>query len=154
MIKPFLVLKSQLSRSNLLLTPAQEHAVELAMLSYATLCVEQFRENEVKNINREAARLLPSIIKGELKLYIRNWYLKRAKKQAQMLADTTNRKHYVIRKTEIAYIILSTQDVELNKKLRILGKNVGAVELTAKADFIAHPLYSKKSPVYIKKVLK
>ena len=140
MINSQLILSSHLSQSHCTLDSSQKHAVLLAMLDFAALEVQTYRSNEATAINREAASLIPSLVRGELKLWIRSWYLKRAKRQAQLLANTTNRKIYVIRSSDVAYSLLSTADVEYNKRLRIFGKNITAKELTERSDFIAHPL--------------
>jgi hypothetical protein len=114
-------------------------ACELAMLDYASGAIEKYKANEYKALNKEAAGLIPSLVRGELKLWMRNWFFKRAKKQAIIRANTENRKCYVIRSSDIAYKILSTKDVEINKRLKVFGKEVNAVKLTEKADFVAYP---------------
>lgn len=50
-----------------------------------------------------------------------------------------NRKLYVIRSGELSYILLSTSDIDLNKKLRVFGKFVDAKTLHQTADFVALP---------------
>lgn len=137
--KDRLILRSRLSKANQTLTPEQTRAVELAMIDASIYSVENYRTNQAKAINREAVGLIGKIFKDEWVLTIRRWYFKRAKKQAQILADTSNRKIYVLRSSDIAYSLLSTADVDFNKKKRVLGKNIGAKELTETADFVAMP---------------
>ncbi len=146
-----IILKSQLSRANVTLTEEQSLAVETAMSEFAQMQIMKYRDNQAKENNKEAIKLLPSIVSGQLRLWLRNWYFKKAKKQAQIRADTENRKCYVIRKSEIAYVILSTRDVDMNKRMKILGNSIGAKELTANADYVVYPQGYKK-PTYVKKL--
>jgi hypothetical protein len=62
-----------------------------------------------------------------------------AKRQAQTRANVENRKCYVIQKSLIGYEILSTLDIDLNKKIRVLDKDVNAKKLHEVADFVAYP---------------
>ena len=139
MNKTTLILRSKLSQAGQTMTPEQTRCAELAMLDYMALGVATYRENESKALTKEATGLFSSIIKGELKLWIRNWYFKKAKKEAILRSQMENRKFYVIRKTDIAYQLLSTADVEQGKKLKVLGKHVDAKKLTETADFVAYP---------------
>ena len=139
MTDPRVILQSHLSRRYETLNAMQQKASEDAMLDFGARMVESYRTNEAKAINKEAANLFVSLIQGELKLWLRNYYFKRACRQAKTLADITNRKIYVIRSSDINYKLLSTKDIELNKKLKIMGRNVNAMELTEKSDYIAHP---------------
>jgi hypothetical protein len=68
-----------------------------------------------------------------------------AKRQAQTRANIENRKCYVIRKSLIGYEILSTLDIDINKKIRVLDKNVNALKLHEVADFVAYPYKSNES---------
>lgn len=156
MINARLILKSHLSQGGYMdLGDKVINTIEQAMVDYGIRTVEAYRSNEAAAINKEAAGLLPSLVRGELKLWIRGWYFKRAKKQAQTLSSQENRKYYVIRSSDVNYKLLSTKDIELNKKLNILGKHVTAMELTSTADFIAHPSQREISKVhYIKKRVK
>ena len=56
------------------------------------------------------------------------------------MANQTNRKIYVIRSSDVSYTLLSTKDVELNKRLKILNRQVDAKQLTEQSDFIAYPV--------------
>jgi len=134
-----LILRSTLSRANVTLTPEQNRAVEEAMVAVAIVSVEKYRENEAKAINKEAMGLIPSMIRGELKHWIRNFYFKRAKKQAQIMSNNDNRWYYVIRKSDVAYGVFSTRQVNQLKKIGILDQSVDAKGLTEVADYVARP---------------
>ena len=62
-----------------------------------------------------------------------------AKRQAQTRANIEKRKCYVIRKSLIGYEILSTLDIDMNKKIRVLDKDINAKKLHEAADFVAYP---------------
>jgi hypothetical protein len=62
-----------------------------------------------------------------------------AKRQARTRANIENRKCYVIRKSLIGYEILSTLDITLNKRIRVLDKDVNFKKLHEIADFVAYP---------------
>jgi hypothetical protein len=72
-------------------------------------------------------------------LAIRNRNLKRYKRIYQKISNEDHRKYYIIRSTAINYKVLSTSDVNLNKRLRILGKFVDAKKLTETADCTITP---------------
>jgi len=72
-------------------------------------------------------------------LTIRNRNLKRLKKIYQAISNEDRRKYYIIRSTSINYKVLSTSDVNLNKRLRIFGKFVDAKKLTETADCVITP---------------
>ena len=133
------LLASRLSQGNETLTAKQLNCVNLAIVDCTVAVLENYRSNEAKAINKEIIGFLPMLIKGEFTLIIRNWCRKRAQKSAQLMSDTQNMKIYGIRSGNVSYKLLSTADVDHNKKLRILGKNVGAKELTATADFYTTP---------------
>lgn len=155
MIDPKIILASHLSRRFETLNPKQTDAAHDAMLDYSVRMIGQYRANEAKAINKEAAGLFVSLIRGNLKLWLRNYYFKRACKQADTLAKITNRKTYVIRSTDISYLLLSTKDIEMNKKMKVLGKHVDAMELTEKSDYIAYPTRGDLAKsVYVRKKLK
>lgn len=61
------------------------------------------------------------------------------KKMAIRRSNIENRKLYVIRSGELSYVLLSTADIDLNKKLRVFGKYVDAKTLHQTADFVAIP---------------
>lgn len=133
------VLRSQLSIYNTKLDPDQYRAVEMAMVEFGGRAVTDYRDQETKGIKLEAIKLFPALLKGDFKLWLRKRALRKACKQAEMRAEIENRKMYIIRSTEIAYIILSTLEVEQNKKVRVFGKNVDAIKLHETADQVVYP---------------
>lgn len=143
-----LILRSCLSRKGVELTNEQRNAVIEAMIAVAVTSVDTYRENEAKAINREAAGLIPSMINGELKHWIRNFYFKRAKRQAQMLSNNDNRWYYVIRKSDVAYEVFHTGQADHLKRVGILSKTSNAMKLTAAADFVARPETQEIKNVY------
>ena len=139
-----LILASHLSKRNEALTTNQRVAVENAIMECVMHSVDEYRANEAKAINKEAIGLIPALARGQLKLWIRNWYFARAKKQAQIMANIQNRKVYVIRSSDVAYALLSNKDVEMNKRTGLLDKNADALRLHETADYIAFPKLGKK----------
>lgn len=145
-----IILKSHLSRAYVSLDEKQTKAVLSAIDQCCAKAILLHKDKQAREVNKEAVSLIPAIVKGSLRLWLRNWYFKRAKKQAQLKANIENRKTYVIRKSEIAYQILTTKEVELNKRLRIFGKDVDAISLRDNADAICYPEGVK--PRYVKKI--
>jgi hypothetical protein len=123
---------------------------ELAMIDAAVLAVERYKTNQAKSINKEASGLFSSVIKGEFTLWLRGWYFKRAKKEAITRANIENRKIYVIRSGDVTFKTFSTMDVEINKRLKIFGKQVNAKTLTETADYVAVPSDNNKRVIYVK----
>jgi len=135
-----LILNSKLSQRDLKLTPQQNIAVREAIVEYAIQVVDAYRSNEIKAVSLEAVKFFPSIIRGEIKMWLRKKRFQRAKRLAQERANLENRKMYCIRSSDIKYEILSTRDIEYNKKLQIFGKNVDFRMLSEMSDFIAFPI--------------
>lgn len=133
------VLTSKLSQRGEKLTDTQRITVMECMQAYAILAVEKMIEKRNKETLIESVGFFSSIYKGEFRLWIRKQFFLRAKRQAMIRAEVENRKVYCIRAGEFRYELLSTKDVDLNKKLRILGKDLDAVKLHSVADFIAYP---------------
>ena len=133
------ILRSVLSQRNISLNPDQVLAAQEAMALYGMRTVEIYRETISKEANIEAVSFFTSIFKGEFRLWVRKIYFQRAKRQAIIRSETEGYKIYVIRSGDYSYQVLSTRDVNLNKKLRVLGKNVDAKKLSETADFIAYP---------------
>lgn len=133
------ILRSQLSLYNTKLDPDQYRAVEMAMVEFGGRAVVDYRDQETKGIKLEAIKLFPALWRGDLKLWLRKMAFRKACKQAKTRAEVENRKMYIIRSTEIAYIILSTLEVEQNKKVRVFGKNVDAIKLHETADKVVYP---------------
>ena len=134
-----IIIQNKLSQRDLSLTPQQYIAVKEAIVEYAIQAVDAYRRNEVKGVALEAFRFLPSLIKGEIKFWLRKKRFQKAKKEAQSRANLENRKMYAIRTSDIDYKVLSSKDVEYNKKLKVFGKNVDFRMLSEMSDFIAYP---------------
>ena len=99
-----------------------------------------------KNLDKERKRIIfmifgvfASVTWEMFILTIRNRNLKRYKKIYQDISNENGRKYYIIRSTPINYKVMSTSDVNLNKRLRILGKFVDAKKLRETADYIVTP---------------
>lgn len=65
--------------------------------------------------------------------------LSRLKKIYQKLSNEDRRKYYIIRSGDTEYKVLSTADVQYNKRIRVFGKHVDAITLTATADYTVYP---------------
>ncbi len=130
------ILRSRASIYKVDFTQQQKKAVYRAMNDYALREVSHYRYREIKKVINEGILFIrwDNII-----LRVRRMALKAAKRNAQLRADTENRKIYCIRKSLVGYTLLSTKDVEYNKKIRVLGTNVDALKLAETADFIAYP---------------
>jgi len=134
-----LILSSKLSQAGETLTPKARSAVNQAIVECCIVAVQKNRDSEAKAINKEAVKFIPSILKGELTAWIRYQYLKRAKKTAQLLADSRNMLHYVIRKSVITYTIIPNDMVDHYKKTGVFPKDATAKKLTELSDFVAYP---------------
>ena len=133
------VLDSSLSIAGITLDERQRNAVQAAMYNYSARTVENFEREQNKAAVKEALRLFPALFKGHIMLYLRKKSLNKAVKQAELRAEVENRKMYVIRASNIAYTILSTADIEHNKKIRVFGKDVDAIKLHETADRVIYP---------------
>ena len=133
------ILKSKESIHNVTFDVQERNAIYRAMVEYSARQVAEFKTREIKGELPNLFKILFKMTWDNWILYFRKLAFKRAKRAAQLRAYTENRKIYVIRKSQISYILLSTFEVEQNKKLRILGKNVDAIKLTATADYVAYP---------------
>lgn len=133
------VLDSSLSIAGITLDERQRNAVQAAMYNYSARTVENFEREQNKAAVKEALKLFPALFKGQIMLYLRKKSLNKAVKQAELRADIENRKMYVIRASNIAYTILSTADIEHNKKIRVFGKDVDAIKLHETADRVVYP---------------
>lgn len=134
-----LILSSKLSQAGETLTPKARTAVNQAIVECCIVAVQKNKDNEAKAINKEAVKFIPSILKGELTAWIRYQYLKRAKNTAQLLADSRNELHYVIRKSMITYQIIPNGKVDFYKKTGVFPKDATAKKLNDLADFVAYP---------------
>lgn len=113
--------------------------IEAAMVKYALKQVAAFKSREIKNICLDSLKYFPRLTWDSIIWWLRKKSFDMAKRQAQTRANIENRKCYVIRKSLIGYEILSTLDVDLNKKIRVLDKDVNAKKLHEVADFVAYP---------------
>lgn len=138
------ILKSKESIHGVTFDAQERTAIYWAMTAYAARRVAEFKTREIKGELPNFFKVIFSATWDNWILYFRKLAFKRAKKAAQLRAYTENRKIYVIRKSQISYILLSTFEVEQNKKLRILGKSVDAMKLTATADYVALPFSTMK----------
>ena len=135
-----LILNSELSKKGLKITDSDlSLCVKRAMIAWGFREVEQFRSHENKASSIEAVKFFPSLFSGRIKMYLRKLFFLQAKKQANIRAETENRKIYVVRSSEIRYITLSTKDVEQNRKRRIFGKSVDAIRMSEMADYVGFP---------------
>jgi hypothetical protein len=113
--------------------------IEAAMVEYALKQVSDYKDREIKNVFLYSFKYFPRLTWDNIIWRLRKLSFNMAKRQAQTRANTENRKCYVIRKSLIGYEILSTLDIDLNRKIRVLDKNVNALKLHEVADFVAYP---------------
>lgn len=140
------VLRSQLSIYNTKLDPDQYRAVEMAMVEFGGRAVTDYRDQEAKSVKLEAIKLFPALWKGEFKLWLRKRAFIKAKKEAQIRANTENRPVHVVRSSEIAFVVQSTKEVRQLKKVGIYKKNVDAIKMNETADYTAYPLKDRTIP--------
>jgi len=133
------ILNSNLSKKGVTISNLQKCAVKNAMGDFAVKAVKNHIDKENKEAILEAIHLFPALWSKRIKLLLRKYSCRMACKNAQIRSTTENRKCYVIRNSNISYIVLSTAEVDHIKKIRILGKDVDAIELTKVADFITYP---------------
>jgi len=113
--------------------------IESAMIEYALKQVADYKHREIKNVCLYSFKYFPRITWNNIIWWLRKLSFTMAKKQAQTRANIENRKCYVIRKSLIGYTVLSTLDINLNKKIRVLGKDVTAIKLHEVADCVVYP---------------
>ncbi len=133
------ILKSKESIHGVTFDAKERNAIYRAMVQYAAREVAKYHNREIKSIGKRGIRLLLSLKWDNIILWIRQKSFNLAKKKAQLRANTEMRKIYVIRNSMIGYSILSTFEINQNKKLRILKKDIDAMKLHEIADFIAWP---------------
>jgi len=133
------ILKSKTSMYDVTFDQMQTTAVASAMIDYAARMIDEYKQNERKSVNLEAIKLFPALFVGEWKLWLRKRSFLKAKKAAQIQADIEGRPFYVIRSTQIAYVIQSTQKVRELKRRRFYRKNVTAMKMQEVADYTANP---------------
>lgn len=140
------ILNSKISLQDEQLNDAQRMACYSAMTHYATLKIDEYRSSENKAIKLEAIKLFPALWKGDFKLWLRKRAFIKAKKEAQIRANTEGRPVHVIRSTEIAFVVQSTKEVRQLKKVGIYKKNVDAIKMQETADYTAYPSKDRTIP--------
>jgi hypothetical protein len=142
------ILRSKLSIQGTELDEVQKTAAYAAMVSYASAKIEEYRALERKRLVAVLKKTFPALYLETWKFKIRRLMLKKSIEKAQVMADTEGYKVYVIRSTEVTYKLMTTLDVDQNKRMRVFGKNVDAIELTKTAAFTAtrkiHPPVLKR----------
>lgn len=119
-------------------------------LPYIYAAMEEYAKRELflakKDMKRSRRRLFPMLFGNftrmtheELILFFRVRNLKRNKAITQRLADEENRKYYIVRSSTIGFTRFSSQDVDMNKRLRIFSKDATAFKLSKIADAIIIP---------------
>lgn len=140
------ILNSKASICNVTFTQMQEVAIEQAMEDYSLTQLEAFRADQSKSVNLEAIRLFPALYKSQFKLWLRKRAFLKAKKQAIIMAAIENRPFYVIRATEIAYVVQSTLEARNLRKRRIYSRHATSTKLHETSDFTAYPDSRKPIP--------
>jgi len=113
--------------------------IESAMIEYALKQVADYKDREIKNVFLYSFKYFPRLTWDNIIWWLRKISFNIAKRQAQTRANLENRKCYVIRKSLIGYTVLSTLDINLNKKIRVVDKNVNAMKLYEAADCVVYP---------------
>jgi hypothetical protein len=134
-----LILQSKLSLHDVTLEAKQRNACREAMLEYALRTVDAYRTNEIKAVSIEQVKLIPSLWKGELKLWFRKWNYKKAKKIADDRARIERRKMYCILSTDIQYVVISNKEIDYLKKIKKISKAINFIDLEKMSDYIAFP---------------
>lgn len=146
--KAQMILRSKASIFNTKFDSMQVLAAEQAMIVFANDQIDEFSKEQNKEVAFEAVKLFPALVKKQFILWLRKKSFLLACKEAQLRADTEGFKCFVIRSSRIGYTILNTLDIDLNKKIRVLGKDVDAIELEKTASFTAtrkvHPPVLKR----------
>lgn len=134
-----IILQSIESQADCFLQPKEKQIALAAMVKYGERAIENYRKNENQAIKLEAVKLFPALFAGQFKMWLRKQSFLIAKRKAIRRSKIENKKIYVIRQSEIGYVLLSTSDVKHGKKINVFNRKVGAIELTEAADFIAYP---------------
>ena len=135
------ILRSNASKLDTEFSNMQTAAAVRAMVDYAALKINEYRASESKAIKLEAIKLFPALLRGEWKLWLRKRAFLKAKKSAQKRADIEGRPFYVIRATDISYIVQSTLEAKVLRKRGLYAKNVNAQKLIETADCMCYPTY-------------
>lgn len=133
------ILNHKLSINEVQLDEKQKLAVRLAMIAYKNRGIEEFRAEQEKSVKLEAIKLFPSLWKRDIVLWLRKRSFLKAKKHAQIEANIENRPFYVIRATQIKYVIQSTKAARNLKKRGVYKKDATAIKMQETADYTAYP---------------
>lgn len=135
----FAVLTSEKSKFDVTFDSRQYNAIQSAMQIYAMRVLDEYRASKNKSVNLEAIKLFPALFLGDWKLWLRKRSFLKAKKQALTLASIENRPFYVIRSSEIAYVVQSTLEARNLRKRQIYSRHATASKLIETADYTAYP---------------
>jgi len=133
------ILKSKESIHGVKFDVQERNAIYKAMVQYGARQVAEFKTREIKGELPNFFKVIFSMTWDNWILYFRKIAFRKARKAAQLRADTEGYKIYCIRKSQIGYQNLSTLEVNINKKIRVLGKDVDAIQLERVSSFIAYP---------------
>lgn len=136
--KTKLILESQLKSFDGL-TKDQIEKIQVAMHLYAIDQVNEFKNRDIKEEAKNFFKLFTRDLYTNAILWMRKRLFVIGKRNAQLHADTSGYKTYLIRKSRIGFQILNTYEANQNKKLRILGKDVDFMDLEKVSSFIAYP---------------
>lgn len=134
-----IILKQVFGGGDTGLTDEQKSKIKEAMNLFALRKIEEYRNRELKGEVKTFFKLLMNFSYDNSLLWGRYQILKRAIKKARRRANIENRKCYVIREANLKYKVLSTLDVDYNKKIRVMNKDVDFRKLHEVSDFIAYP---------------
>ena len=135
--KTKLILESQLKNLKEF-SPEQVEKIQVAMHLYAINQVNEFRNQDIKDEAVNWLKLFgPEWYKTAI-LLIRRWRFRMAKRQAIILAEVTGYKTYVIQKGRTTFQILNSYEINYNKKMKVLGKDVDFMEVEKISSFIAY----------------
>jgi hypothetical protein len=121
------------------LTAKQIQGIETSMTLFAVQEIGKFKTREITGTMTSFFKLVMNFSWDNTVLYIRYRSFLLAKRQARIQANIQNRKYYIIRSSLIGYKVLSTMDIDLNKRVRILDKHITAKNLHEKADAVVMP---------------
>lgn len=133
------IINSKASIFDVTFTSLQRKAIESAMHEYSIVFLKSYQADQNKEVNLEAIKLFPSLWKGSFRLWLRKRSFRICKKEADAEAIIQNRPMYVIRATQIKYIVESSQVARELTKRRFYKKGTNSVVLTKTADYTAYP---------------
>ena len=135
--KTKLILESQLKSLNGF-SQEQIEKIQVAMHLYALDQVNEFRNQDIKDEVANWLKLFGQEWYKTAILLIRRWHFRMAKRQAIILAEVTGYKTYVIQKGRTTFQILNSYEINYNKKMKVLGKDVDFMEVEKISSFIAY----------------